>query len=431
MRTRKPLTIAAMAWGAAVVFACGSTGNDGKDNVTGLAPSPDASQTSADGANGDGAPGPEGARDSGADSLSSGPDDPPEPPGPRVRFIGRFDGRDPAGPVCAWPGCRIVANFAGTGVSVKLNETVYGWMQGGPSEWDVIVDGVLQPKLVLDLGIHDYVLAQGLPDATHSVELYKRSESQNGLTQFMGYDFGAGKLLPPPKRASRRIEIIGDSAVAGFGIEGVGLGPDCPGPDWSAHWQNFHLSFAALLGEMVNAEVSSAVYSGKGLVKNIWRPDTETMPLIYTRADPIDPTSVFDFSTFKSHVIIVMIGGNDFAIGQGYDDGPTSLVDFTDAARKLVTTFRSHTPLAHVFFVLSPSVTDEQPPNHFSRTNIKTAWDTVTAERVAAGDSRVHSFAPGLAPPEELTACNGHGTPAFHQRVAQELAVVVRAATGW
>ena len=33
--------------------------------------------------------------------------------------MGRFDTADPAGPKCSWPGCRIIARFEGTRVSVR------------------------------------------------------------------------------------------------------------------------------------------------------------------------------------------------------------------------------------------------------------------------------------------------------------------------
>lgn len=406
--------------------ACSQTGSVASPEASeaGAARDPDASRSDPAGANGNG-PKP-------ASSAADPGDAAPRDPGlPAVRFIGRFDTRDPSGPTCGWPGCRIIASFSGTEVKARLDEHVADWMEGGPSEWDVVLDGTLQPKLVLELGQHDYVLASGLTATKHVVELYKRSETQNGYTQFLGYDFGGGELLPPPLPALRRIEMIGDSAVAGFGIEGVGLGPDCPGPDWAARWQNFHKSVGARLGEIFEADLNGTVYSGKGLVRNIYRPDPDTMQIVYPRANPVDRSSRFDFTTFVPDVVVIMIGGNDFAIGQGYDNGPTPLPEFTQATHDLVATVRSHAPLAHVFLALSPSVSDQFPPGNQSRTNVKAAFDSVAAQSVAAGDMRVYSVAPPAAVPSELTACNGHGTPAYHDRVARQLAVAIKEKTGW
>jgi lysophospholipase L1-like esterase len=409
-----------------LTLACGGAGCSRAGSNSAPSEPVDASRTDTDGANGDAVlPTTNNGKPDGATTQ------PPDPGPPAVRFIGRFDTRNAAGPTCAWPGCRIIANFDGTEVKARLDETVEAWMQGGPSEWDVLIDGALKPKIVLDLGSHEYVLASGLPAGPHRVELYKRSESQNGYTRFLGYDFAGGKLLPPPLPATRRIEFVGDSGPAGFGIEGVGQGPDCPGPDWSAHWQNFHKSMGARLAEMFDADLHGTIYSGKGLVRNIYRPDPETMPLIYPRANPIDPTSVFDTSTFVPDVIVLMMGGNDFAIGQPADTGPTPLPEFTQATRELVATFRARAPQAHVFLALSPSVSDASPPGNQSRTNVKTAFDTVATERGAAGDNHVYSVAPPVAAESELIACNGHGTPEYHDRVAKQLAAMIKPKAGW
>ncbi len=356
----------------------------------------------------------------------------PEPTGdPAVRFVGRFDTRESAGPKCGWPGCRVIARFEGTSVSAKLEEILEDWMDGGPSEWDVSIDGAISAKLVMKTGVNDYELAAGLAPGKHVVELYKRSEAQNGVTRFIGYDFHGGTLLAPPRPATRRIEIVGDSQPAAFGIEGVGQGPDCPGNDWAARWQNFHESFGARLGEIFSADVHGTVYSGKGFARNIWRADDETMPKIFGRANPVDPTSVFDLKSAVPDVVVVMMGGNDFAIGQPDDDGPAPLDEVIAAYDGLVATMRSAYPQAQLYLAVSPSVSDAEPPGRESRTNLKTAVTTIAEQRTKDGDARIHAVEPPVAKESELTACDGHGSPEFHDRLAKDLATVIRSHTGW
>jgi lysophospholipase L1-like esterase len=433
MRSRRPswfLVTATFASSLTLVFACrgGSTSTSSQASGPAEVGGNDASRSGSGGANGNN-PNSNASAANGPNGTEGDAALPSRDPGaPAVRFIGRFDTREAAGPICGWPGCRIIANFRGTGVQARLEDRAESWMQGGPSEYDVIVDGVLQPKLVLALGAHDYPLASGLADAPHRIELYRRSETQTGYTQFLGYDFGGGTLLPPPLPALRRIEVVGDSQPAGFGIDGVGTG--CPGPAWAAKFEDFHKSLSARLGELLDADLNGTAYSGKGFVRNIARTDTETMPVLYPRTNPIDATSVWDFSRFVPDVIVVMMGGNDFAIGQYVDAGPLPLVEFTAAVRGLVGTFRTHSPQAHVFLALSPSVTDSPTSTH-GRTNVKSAFDTVASERAAAGDTRVYSVAPPVAVESELTGCDGHGNAAYHERVAQQLATMVKAQTGW
>jgi lysophospholipase L1-like esterase len=383
-------------------------------------------------------PGVEASRDGGVVTAESTPQNnegdagEPEPQGPpSVQFVGRFDTRNSAGPRCGWPGCRVLARFDGTSVSARFDEVVENWMEGGPSEWDLAIDGVWQPKLVMALGTKEYVLATSLPKGVHVVELYKRSEAQNGTTQFFGFDFKGGTLLAPPARKKRRIEMIGDSQPAAFGVEGVGHGPMCPGLNYAAKWQNFRKSFAAVLGQKFNAEVMGSVYSGKGLVKDIWRPDDQTMPLCFPRALPVDPESPWDFTVDIPHVVIIMIGGNDFAIGQPADDGAPTLAQFTDAYDKFVTSIRAKYPAAAIILSASPSTDDHQPEGRATRTNVLGGIEGVLARRHGAGDDKVYAYHPAIAQPSELTGCEGHGSPEFHQRVADEYVPIVHQAVGW
>lgn len=346
---------------------------------------------------------------------------------PAVRFVGRFDRTDLAGPLCGWPGCRIVARFDGTEVSARLDERTLDWMDGSPSEWDVSIDGQITKKLVLEPGVHDYPLAARLAPGVHVVELYKRSEGQNGTTRYLGFDFGGGALLPPPNRAKRRIEIIGDSTPAGYGIEEG----DCQPPLHAAKYQDFHKSFGARLGAMFAADVQGTVYSGKGVVRNIWRPDRDTLPIVYERANPIEKTSVFDLSSFVPDVIVMSFGGLDFAIGKPWDDGPTPLADWIAAYDAFVVRIRAAYPQAHVFILVSPSLTDAFPEGRDIRTNVMTGVSDVVGRRNAAGDARVYPVVPSPAVPAELTGCEGHPNARLHQRIAGDLAATIRAKTGW
>jgi lysophospholipase L1-like esterase len=429
LQARSTVLAAAVFLGlGSVATACGNAtgpGDTRSDVDPGLAPDGGTEATSTgDGGGCATCPPEDGAGPDAAEPIDPGP--------PAVQLIGRFDARDPAGPKCSWPGCRVIARFDGTSVSVRMTENVAAWMAGGPSEWDVAIDGEWKDKLVLSQGTHDYVLATGLPPGPHKVELYKRSETQNGTSQFLGYDFGGGTLLPPPLRRTRRIEIIGDSQPAAFGVEGVGY-PDltCPGLNYAAAWQNFRKSFGALLGETLSAEVHGTVYSGKGVVKNIWRADQDTMPMIYARSNPIDATSAFDLSSWTPDVIVVMLGGNDFSIGQPDESapgsGPPTPAEFTSAYDAFVGTLRGHYPSAFILLTVSPSVTDDQPPGRASRTNILSTIKTVADGNGAS----VAWFAPALATAAELQGCEGHGTPQFHVRVAGELSAQIRAKTGW
>jgi hypothetical protein len=334
-------------------------------------------------------------------------------------FVGRFDTRDPAGPRASWPGTRVLARFDGTRVSVKLKEHAETWMEGAPSYWEVSIDkGPWKAiPMIADEQPHDFALASDLPPGPHEVEIYKRSETQTGITQFLGFDFHGGKSLPSPARQARKIEVMGDSFATGFGVENIDSpGTDCPGADWGGVWENFRKSWGALLGVTFDAEVHGIVYSGKGLLYNVWPTDNDPLRDYYPRSDPnpeiANDPPLFDLSSWIPDVIVMTQGS--------CDDGSST---FHAAYRDFVINrLRARGPSTHIFMGIVSAG---------NRDGVWSAAQSIIAERAAVGDNRMYAF---LAKPftwEEVTACNGHGTPAWHQRIAKEIADLIRAKVGW
>lgn len=391
--------------------------------------------STANGSRGGAAPEPASAPETGDPILpgtGAAPADTIEDPGPpAIRYIGRFDTRDARGPVAAWPGARIIANFSGPSVTVKLRELE---APDGPSEWDVAIDGQWRPdgeRLVTELGTHDYELAKGLPAGPHSVELFKRTESQAGRTQMLGFTFEGGSLLPPPLPNGRRVEVIGDSEVAGYGYAGASNGGDCAGKAWEARYQNFHAAWASLVAERLRADVAGTVYSGKGFYYNAWRPDGLTMGELFPRADPDDEASTFDFERFQPAAVVVSLGGNDYNPGSPEDTGPPPFDGFTAKVRELVGMVRRAYPDAHVFLMAYAMLSDGDPPGRMKRTNVSRAMTTVMDEHHVDGDARVYFLSPREADHTELTACDGHGGPEYHARIAEFVEAAIADKTGW
>ncbi len=355
-------------------------------------------------------------------SETTKPTPAPESPGTVYQplFVGRFDTTDPAGPKASWPGTRIIARFDGTKVSVKLKEHAEIWMEGAPSYWDVRIDEGAWSSIAMiaDGRPHDFELASNLTPGPHQVENYKRSETQNGITQFLGYDFHGGKSLPSPERLLRKIEVMGDSFATGFGVENITApDTDCPGADWGGKWQNFRKSWGAILGETFNAEVHGIVYSAKGLIHNDWPTDTDPLRDYYDRADPNPQIAnsnppLFDLESWIPDVIVMT---------QGSGDGGGS--DFREAYRDfIIKRLRARGPNTHIFMgIVSAS----------NREAVADISQSIVAERAAVGDFKMHAF---MAKPwtwDEVTACNGHGTPAWHQRIANEIGTMIREKVGW
>jgi hypothetical protein len=356
-----------------------------------------------------------GGREGGTDDADPGPSGPPQ-----VLFVGRFDTTDPAGPKATWPGSRIVTRFSGTEVSVKLSEFAEDWMDGAPSFWDVSIDHAAPTVLAMipDNQPHVFDLASKLPPGHHEVELYKRSEMQTGITQFLGFDFHGGAALPAPARQPRHIEAMADSYGTGYGIVTLNApNLECvPAPNHAGRHQNFRQAWPALLAARFGADLEGTVYSGKGLTRGIWPTDDDGLIDYYNRSNPNpaiahDPP-LFDLSSWIPDVIVLVQG----TVDNGMGDFRTVYRDF------VVNQLRARAPNAHIFLVV---------PGRVAREKWIDTVNSVAKERAQAGDLKVHPVVPGEEMPEEMTACGYHGSPTYHQRIANEIGAVVAEKLGW
>lgn len=337
-----------------------------------------------------------------------------------MQLIGRFDTTDPAGPKATWPGTRIVTRFSGTSVSVTMREADEDWMDGVPSYWDVWIDRA--PKAVIAMTAdgqpHVFELASNLPAGAHEVELYKRSEMQTGITQFLGFDFHEGKSLRPPARAPRHIEAMADSYGTGYGIMTLNApNLECvPAPNHAGRHQNFREAWPALLAARFGAELEGTVYSGKGLTRGIWPTDDDGLIDYYNRSNPNPALAhtppLFDLKSWVPDAIFLAQGTVDNGLG----DFRTVYRDF------VVNQLRARAPNAHIFLIV---------PGRVARDKWIDTVNSVAAERAAAGDLKVHAVIPKQEEAEEMTACGFHGSPQYHQRFANEIAAVVTAKLGW
>jgi lysophospholipase L1-like esterase len=347
---------------------------------------------------------------------------PPVPTDPAVAYVGRFlvDGNNRT---VSWPGSRIIARFDGTSVSATLDETV---LYEGPSVFNVTLDGQTT-KLTMKAGEHSYELGKDLAAGTHQVELYRRTEGQVGTTVFKGFDFGTGKLLPPPAPSARRVEILGDSSASGFGVECTD-----PSQDFTADTENFAKAWGAKIGEMVNADVIGTIYAGKGVVQNNDRSDPVTFPDIFLRTASESPTPLWDFTTLPVDVVVIMLGGNDYDQPTAGTNDEPDFATFEKGYAKLMATARQKYPKALLVSVLSPTQNDDYPVGFDARTNEKKAFEQAVNDRKASGDSAVLFVEVSRADDNtELTACEFHPNELLHTRIATTITAAIRQPLGW
>jgi len=321
-----------------------------------------------------------------------------------VRFVGRVELLPTGEARYAWSGAGFVARFSGTGATVRLRDEA--------NRHQVVLDGRPLRVLVTAKGVDRYLVAEGLPPGEHRLELYRRTEALFGVTHFLGIDVADGYLLDAGEAPARQIEVVGDSISCGYGNEGAA--PDCR---FSADNENHYASYGAVLARTLSAELSTVAWSGRGVVKNYDGGPGEPMGRLYERTLPGSPAS--RWSQHESNdAVIVNLGTNDFSTEPDPEEDL-----FVGEYVALLALIRRSNPRAFILCTVGPMLAGHDLER------AETAIAEAVRRRRSAGDSRVTAHR--MTARNDDPGCDWHPGTATHRRMADELAVPIRAALGW
>ncbi|GAA1998208.1 SGNH/GDSL hydrolase family protein [Microbacterium pumilum] len=324
------------------------------------------------------------------------------------RYQGRFDMSDPTKPKFSWPGSRVNFTFTGTSVAVKLNAPGI--------RFRAAVDSTSTDFIATSA--QTYTVATGLSGggAVHKVSLWRQTEPSQGVSEFLGVSFPTGGALgTAPTAWVRRLEVIGDSISTGYGNEGA-FG--CVG--YSVSTQNHWKSYEGLASRAKRAELVTLAWSGKGLYRNYdgtTAATGETMPELYLRTIPTDPTSVWGFTTDIPHVVLINLGTNDWNHGD-----PGSV--FTSTYVSFIRAVRAHYPSAKIIVALTPMGSSTQ------RAQIKSRLlGIVSTMNTAYADANVSYL--DLTSQGANRGCNSHPNLIHHETMSGIVQTALRAQVGW
>jgi Carbohydrate esterase 2 N-terminal len=335
---------------------------------------------------------------------------------PAVRFRGRMDTSDPARPKASWPATGAVVRFSGTELRAELGHT--DGFAGGPTYLEVIVDGVAKPTPLKVDGTQMQVVASGLSAGVHEVEILKRTSPNQGVVQFGSFQVGAGMQLPSIPQ-SRRIEVLGNSSIDGFGMDGAG--PNCPGGN-KPEYSNAAQSVTVLTAQKLSADYSLLGYAGKGITRNYAANDMQTFPLLFGRTLAESSTVTWNFTNAPVDAFVLIMPNldaesTDNVILSGY--------------RSFLTQIRAAYPSARILLVVSSTATDFYPPGLQTRTRLRTLASTLVAERAQSGDVKFSAHEMQEYTEAQLSGCDYHPNRGLHQQMANELAGWLKQSLGW
>ena len=284
----------------------------------------------------------------------------------KVLYTGRADTRDANGPRFEWSASMVTLRFRGTDLQAKINES-------GNDYFDVVVDNAAPQVIHPNKGDSVIDLVRGLPNGTHEVRVFKRTEAFVGRVQFTGFALNQGGTLLKPRRPAHKIEVIGDSISCGYGNEGANekehFRPDT---------ENAYLSYGAVAARAMNAEYVCVAWSGK----KMW-PDN-TIPELYDRTLPNGPAGVWDFAQWKPDVVLINLATNDF--GPGIPDADK----WTDAYKTFVKRVRKNYPKATIYLASGSMMSDAWPPNVKALSTLKGFLERIQSELKTDGETNLH-----------------------------------------
>ncbi len=301
-----------------------------------------------------------------------------------------------------WTNSGFTFAFNGTGFVLSLGE----YTADIPAYVKITVDGKQKYKFAVVNG-SEKLIVEGLSDKRHRVEVLKVTEGDAKLLFDTITLFGLNaSLRNPPFNSPRKIEFIGDSMTAGYGV----LGPSTE-TQYLTYQQDGTCTYAYLTVEKCNAEARFICNSGKGIVCNC-NGDRED----------VKAGEYYEYQTrlggvcndgWIPDVVVINIGTNDCG-------GPASDEEFTEAAKDLIAKVRARYNDAHIIWMYGMM---SQLYKDVLRKLIR---------EVSKTDEKVHFlFADTIIGNEAENGSNGHPNMRASVRCSKLLYKKIRSVTGW
>src|SRR5208283_3059159 len=175
---------------------------------------------------------------------------------PRLQLLGQIDQGNPKHPRLGYPGTGLRLRFQGSSLSLHLST------DSDKSALTVVIDHGDPALQLLRKGDQTLVLARGLEQGPHTAEVYKQTETWQGIVTLLGIELPQeGTLLSASPLPIRKLMFVGDSVTCGSGVENNSTCTSDPAHPAS----NAYHSYGMELGRRLDAQTHLVCYGGRGL----------------------------------------------------------------------------------------------------------------------------------------------------------------------
>lgn len=363
----------------------------------------------------------------------------------RIRIVGRGLADGAGGWVFDWPNSFVVSTQGAQAVVASISSNAWARFRvvaysgsGG------FTDGRWGPISVVNVapGNGTYVLVAGLgddklgggstaPDAqTVTIVVSKMNEADynehhetDARVTMRSFSLpGGGNVVPVAgvpglPRSDRKVEFIGDSITAAYGV--AGLAP-CTARPWQ---QEAGRSHAALTCAALSAQCHVQAWSGRGLVMNYEAEEPGThMPEIERRVwGSVLDSPEWNFSSWVPDAVWVNLGTNDQCCGRKWpipSFEPTLTALLLDITKRYAVAGQAPVP---IFAAYGPVSGTYGPQVHAA----VDAANAKGANAAAVDQTAIFPSGPGRV------GCSGHPSSAGQLAMAQQAAASIGNATGW
>jgi len=225
----------------------------------------------------------------------------------------------------------IELGIIGNSLTVNLTTTSNSYMR-------VWVDEIEQPdRINVKTSENKYVVAEGLSDGYHKVRIVKATEMQDALWSIISFE--ADGFATVTQKSNLKIEFVGDSISAGYGVIGA------PGEGKTVENSDCTKSYTYFTAKNLNADYSVVAWSGICAKAYHWVKDIN-MATLYTKNSSRDNTKYsFDFNP---DIIVLNLGTNEASyLDPGYG-GSKYAEQFPADYKDMLLTIRNNNPNAYI-----------------------------------------------------------------------------------